>query len=186
MVTVTRYPVERPLSSVEDKPALQPSGGRATPTDPFSPESMEKGLSCLSLEVMTSGEHLNSLSLEDLSLHESGGDSMPECASSEGEGEGEELVAADEREEEYRKGEVEERVPVVEVVEVEERDTCPKDVTAIAIVEGQPLQQLTIRTLPQGVVISAMWCRQSTHYDLIKGLFPPIALYDLLTPILIP
>lgn len=66
VVRVTQHPMDKPLRMSAE--ALQ--SGKATPTDPFSEgEGMEKGLSCLSLEVMTSGEHLNALSsLDDLSF----------------------------------------------------------------------------------------------------------------------
>lgn len=143
VVTVTRYPVDRPLSSS----SLQPSSDMNTPPDPFNSEGMEKGLSCLSLEVMTSGEHLNTLSLEDLSSHGSGQDSAPESACSEEELEGEgqkgeefepERSSEGEPEDESQKGEElkPERGSGGEGASVEEEleESCPKDVTAI--VEG--------------------------------------------------
>ena len=133
VVTVTHYPIDRPLSSS----SLQPLGEKNTLPDPFSPENMEKGLSTLSLEVMTSGEHLNTLSLEDLSSH---GSTQDSAGSSEGEGEDTGLCLTE--------GELEKMEAVmVETVMVEEaggqvtadregqvqeeREACPKDVTAI-------------------------------------------------------
>ncbi len=79
MVKVTHHPLDQPLMVVHS--------GRATPTDPFD-ERLGKGLSSLSLEVMTSGEHLNALSsMDDLSYRASddGGSGSLGCVSLEGE-----------------------------------------------------------------------------------------------------
>lgn len=131
VVTVSRYPVDRPLSSA----SLEPSSDKNALPDPFYSESMEKGLSCLSLEVMTSGEHLNALSLEDLSSHGSGQDSAPECASSEGELEaGEPSPKGGELEPESGCGQESAGVED-EVGATEGGDECPKEVTPI--VEGE-------------------------------------------------
>ena len=83
-VKVTHCPVIPPLPE-EAKKQMDSS---KTPIDLFAVESMGKGLSCVSLEVMTSGEHLDTLSLEDLSDQGSGQgcgqDSGSEFTSSEG------------------------------------------------------------------------------------------------------
>lgn len=118
VVVAVTYPVDRPLSSSSLQLA---SSDIITPPDPFS---SEKGLSCLSLEVMTSGEHLNTLSLEDLSSRGSGEDADIDL-------EGEELamcVDGDQKGEEFEKG------SGGDVEELKEREECSKDVTAI--VEG--------------------------------------------------
>lgn len=73
VVKVTQHPLEKPLNpAAAADGSLQLLGGRATPTDLLG-DDMAKGLSCLSLEVMTSGEHLDALSsLDDLSSNELG------------------------------------------------------------------------------------------------------------------
>lgn len=86
-VKVTHCPVSQPLPE-ETKKQLDSLATKTSPIDLFAVEGMGKGLSCVSLEVMTSGEHLDSLSLEDLSDQGSaqgcGQDSGSEFTSSEG------------------------------------------------------------------------------------------------------
>ena len=109
VVRVTQHPLDQPLRLSAEASQF----GRATPTDPFG-EGMEKGLSCLSLEVMTSGEHLDALSsMDDLSSDDvgsgSGRGSSPGCVSLEGEGEGEgdrDQLCGEQRERDHVTGQV--------------------------------------------------------------------------------